>query len=104
MVVGACRPYLVVSVAFAVVSIPYLTVKSVMLRHNLAGKWGVLLLACGLFSVAHVFVAMNVNLFARRQQQMGLLGQVFPSSSHRIVTPPPAPLPGELGVLIPMRP
>ena len=70
------RPYLVVSVAFAVVSIFYLSVKAIMLHHHLVSKWGVLLLACGLFSAAHVVVGLNVNLFARRRQQMGLLGQV----------------------------
>ena len=48
-----------------------------MLRHHLVSKWGVLLLACGLFSAAHVLVGLNVNLFARRRQQMGLLGQVY---------------------------
>lgn len=71
------RPYLIVSVAFAAVSVFYLTAKAVMLHHHLVSKWGVLLLACGLFSVAHVFVAMNVNFFARRRKRMGLLGQVI---------------------------
>jgi len=82
----------VVSVAFAVVSVPYLTAKSVMLRHALVGKHGVLLLVCGIFSVAHVVVAMNVNLFARRKQQMGLLGQVVP---------PPPPSVGETSRKLP---
>jgi len=83
----------VVSVAFAVVSVPYLTAKSVMLRHALVGKHGVLLLVCGIFSVAHVVVAMNVNLFARRKQQMGLLGQVVP--------PPPPQRGGDLPQIAP---
>ena len=72
-----CRPYLIVSVTFAAVSVLYLATKAIMLRHPLVSKWGALILVCGLFSAAHIIVALNVNLFARRRQQMGLLGQVF---------------------------
>lgn len=64
------------SLAFAGVGLPFLAVKSIMLRHPLASKWGLLPAACALFSLAHVVVATNVNLFARRRWEMGLMGRV----------------------------
>lgn len=88
------RPYLVVAILFAALGLPFALAKAVMLSHPLVSKWGALLLASALFSVAHVIVAMNVNLLARRRFQMGLIPQVFTSlslsllSRHR--TPPDA--------------
>ena len=68
--IGFCRPYLVAECVLAVIGIPFIGCKAIMLRHKLVSKWGSLLLCSGIFSVIHVFAALNIHLFARMRQNV----------------------------------
>ena len=79
------RPYVIVASVSAALGLPFVAVKALMFGRLLVSKWGVLLAASALFSLAHLAVALNVNLWARRRYQMGLLGQVGCAPVHRIL-------------------